>query len=129
MKTRKLKSLTIQYEKREQVTSEDSFKFKLIAIIVAFIIMGIIFTALQINPFSALFSIFSFSLFSPNGIAAVLTRMIPLLLCGVGLAIAYKALFWNIGAEGQILVGAIVAIGIGVFIPGIPDFLLLPLIL
>ena len=91
--------------------------------------MGIIFTALQINPFTALASIFSFALFNPNGFAAVLTRMIPLLLCGVGLAIAYKALFWNIGAEGQLLLGAIIAIGVGVFIPGIPDPLLLPIIL
>jgi simple sugar transport system permease protein len=129
MKTRRYKSLVLEYEKRSQITSEDSFKFKLISIISAFVIMGIIFAALQVNPFSALFSIFSFSLFNPYGLAAVVTRMIPLLLCGVGLAIAYRALFWNIGAEGQLLVGAIVAIGIGVFIPGIPDFLLLPLIL
>jgi len=123
------KSLFIEYEKRQQITSEESVKYKLISLFVAFFIMGIIFAALQVNPFIALGSIFSFSLFNPNGFAAVLTRMIPLLLCGVGLAIAYKALFWNIGAEGQLLLGAIIAIGIGVFVPGIPDPLLLPMIL
>ncbi len=123
------KSIFLEYKKRQQITSEDSVKYKLISLIVAFFIMGIIFAALQINPFTALASIFSFSLFNPSGFAAVLTRMIPLLLCGVGLAIAYKALFWNIGAEGQLLLGAIAAIGIGVFVPGIPDPLLLPIIL
>ena len=129
MKTKRFKSFTIAYEKRTQITSEDSFKFKIISLIIAFVIMGIIFASLQVNPFSALYSIFSFSVFNPYGLAAVITRMIPLLLIGVGLSIAYKALFWNIGAEGQLLVGAIVAIGVGVFIPGIPDFILLPLIL
>lgn len=123
------KSFTIEYEKREQLSSEDSFKFKVISLIAAFLIMGIIFAVLQINPFTAIFSIFSFSLFNPNGIANVIMRMIPLLLCGLGLAIAYKAVFWNIGAEGQLLVGAVVAIGIGVFVQGIPDFLILPFIL
>jgi simple sugar transport system permease protein len=129
MKTKRFKSLTIEYEKRSQISSEDSFKYKIFSLITAFLIMGIIFAALKVNPFSALLSIFSFSVFNPYGLAAVVTRMIPLLLCGVGLSIAYKALFWNIGAEGQLLVGAIVAIGVGVYIPGIPDFLLLPLIL
>ena len=88
MKIRIFKNLNIKYEKREQFSSEDSFKFKLISLITAFLIMGIIFAAFQINPFTAIFSIFSFSLFNPYGIANVIMRMIPLLLCGVGLAIA-----------------------------------------
>jgi len=40
---------------------------------------------------------------------------IPLILSGVGLAIAYKANVWNIGAEGQILAGALAASGVALF--------------
>ena len=40
---------------------------------------------------------------------------IPLILSGVGLAIAYKANIWNIGAEGQILAGALAASGMALF--------------
>jgi simple sugar transport system permease protein len=129
LKIKIYRNLYVEYEKRQQLTSEESAKYKMISLIVAFFIMSIIFAALGVNPFTALGSIFSFSLFNPSGIAAVITRMIPLLLCGVGLAIAYKALFWNIGAEGQLLLGATLAIGIGVFTPGIPETLLLPIIL
>ncbi len=50
---------------------------------------------------------------------------IPLLLCGVGLTIAFRAVFWNIGAEGQLLLGAVAATGVGLF-SGLPEALLLP---
>jgi general nucleoside transport system permease protein len=39
----------------------------------------------------------------------VLLKSIPLILCGVGLAICYRANVWNIGAEGQLIIGAICA--------------------
>jgi len=41
---------------------------------------------------------------------------IPLILCGVGLAIAYKAGVWNIGSEGQILAGAAAAAGLSLYV-------------
>jgi len=121
--------LTIEYEKRQEITLEQSLKLTTMALVTAFIIMGIIFAGFGVNPFLAIFSIFAWSLFTPAGFTSTLTRMIPLLLCGVGLAIAFRALFWNIGAEGQLLMGAIAATGIALFVPGIPDFLLLPTIL
>ncbi|MHA1859823.1 MAG: ABC transporter permease, partial [Candidatus Asgardarchaeia archaeon] len=55
-----------------------------------------------------------------------ITRMIPLLLCGAGLAIALRASFWNIGAEGQLLMGAIAATWVALFVNGIPEPLVLP---
>ncbi len=59
--------------------------------------------------------ILSGSLGSRFGITETVRRAIPLLLCGVGLTIAFRALFWNIGAEGQLLMGAIAASGIALF--------------
>jgi general nucleoside transport system permease protein len=44
-----------------------------------------------------------------KSISEVLLKSIPLILCGVGLAICYRANVWNIGAEGQLLIGAICA--------------------
>ena len=62
---------------------------------------------------------------SKLGLAETVRRAIPLLLCGVGLTIAFRALFWNIGAEGQLLLGAVAAAGVALF-SGLPDVLLLP---
>ncbi|MEZ4607311.1 MAG: hypothetical protein R2865_11070 [Deinococcales bacterium] len=50
-----------------------------------------------------------------RGFSEVLRKSIPLLLCGVGLVLAFKAQFWNIGAEGQILAGAVAASGVALF--------------
>jgi general nucleoside transport system permease protein len=44
-----------------------------------------------------------------KSISEVLLKSIPLILCGVGLSICYRANVWNIGAEGQLIFGAICA--------------------
>ncbi|MGI8747873.1 MAG: ABC transporter permease, partial [Deinococcus sp.] len=60
---------------------------------------------------------FSGTLLDPQGRAEVLRRATPLLLTGVGLTLAFRAQFFNIGAEGQIRVGAMVAGGVALFTP------------
>ena len=120
--------VTIEYEKRQEITMELTLKITLAALLVSFIIMSFIFLAYGVNPLFAFFSIFSWAYFTPGGFAATIARTIPLLLCGVGLVIAFKALFWNIGAEGQLLMGAVAATWVALFLPGVPDFLMLPTI-
>ena len=45
--------------------------------------------------------------------AATLRVFVPLLLCGAGVALAFRAGLWNIGAEGQLVVGALAAVAAG----------------
>ncbi len=47
------------------------------------------------------------------GLAELALKATPLLLCAVGIAIAVRANVWNIGAEGQLTMGAIAGGGIG----------------
>ncbi len=65
------------------------------------------------NPVFALQKIFVGSFGSIFGIKETITKAIPLILIGSGLALAFRAGFWNIGAEGQLLCGAIFATYIG----------------
>lgn len=53
----------------------------------------------------------------------------PLLLTGLAVAFAFRAKFWNIGAEGQLLAGALTATVLGVSLDGIPGILVLPVVL
>jgi simple sugar transport system permease protein len=53
----------------------------------------------------------------------------PLLLTGLAVAFAFRAKFWNIGAEGQLLAGALTATVLGVNMGGVPAFLVLPIII
>jgi len=53
----------------------------------------------------------------------------PLLLTGLAVAFAFRAKFWNIGAEGQLLAGALTATALGVSLGGVPQPLVLPIII
>ncbi|AIQ11867.1 ABC transporter permease [Paenibacillus durus] len=56
------------------------------------------------------------------GITETLVKAIPLLLCGLGIAVAYRISVWNIGAEGQLIVGAIAATAVTIYFPNLSGF-------
>ena len=66
--------------------------------------------------------------FTSRGLAHTTILSAPLILVGLGAAIAVKLRFWNIGVEGQLWCGALAATGIAIFDAG-PDGLRLPLML
>lgn len=55
-----------------------------------------------------------------------LVQATPLLLTGLAVALAFKAGVWNIGAEGQLHVGALAGVALAVSLPGAPALVLLP---
>ncbi len=76
---------------------------------VAFTILSgfLLFAALGKDPVEALFTFFVAPLNSVRGWTEVAVKMTPLLLCAAGLVVCFKANVWNIGAEGQLIAGAI----------------------
>jgi simple sugar transport system permease protein len=58
-----------------------------------------------------------------------LTRATPLILTGLAAAVAFRAKLWNIGAEGQLYMGALVAVMLGGGALNLPAWLLLPTVL
>ena len=81
---------------------------------------------IEISSIYEEFIIFTF--FNAAGISAVIVESIPLVLVGLGAAMAFRVNFWNIGIEGQMFLGAIGASIIALFNIG-PEFLRLPLML
>jgi simple sugar transport system permease protein len=69
-------------------------------------------------PFKAYAALWEGSLGSPNGRVSTLVQAAPLILAGLGVGLAFKAGLFNIGGEGQFLVGAISAIAVGVALEG-----------
>jgi len=59
------------------------------------------------------------------GLSETLVKAIPLMLCSFGIAIAFKMVIWNIGAEGQLLLGALAATGIALTFPDLPSVVLI----
>jgi len=58
-----------------------------------------------------------------------LTRATPLILTGLAAAIAFRAKLWNIGAEGQLYLGALAAVAVGTGAIDAPPMVLVPLVL
>jgi len=88
------------------------------------VVMGLVFAASGKNPLVGILGIFQSGFFSSYGIGETLARALPLTLVGTGLAVAFRGKFWNIGAEGQILAGAMGATFVGLTFTGLPGWLL-----
>jgi len=88
----------------------------------------IVFTALGRNPVAAFDAFFIAPVATRYGIAELLLKASPLMLIGSGLAIGYRANVWNIGAEGQLTLGALAGGGIALAVgeADVPSALLLP---
>jgi len=67
----------------------------------------LLFALLGKAPMAALQVFFVEPLKSARGVTEILLKATPLILCAVGLALCFRANVWNIGAEGQLIVGAI----------------------
>ena len=65
---------------------------------------------------------------STFAISEMLTRATPLMFTGLAAALAFRARLWNIGAEGQLYLGAMAAVAIGAGVIDAPAFVLVPLI-
>lgn len=72
------------------------------------------------DPRAAFVSIIDGAFGSRNAFAEVLVKSSPLLLAGLGTAFAFRCQVWNIGAEGQLLIGALAASLVALFLPGLP---------
>jgi simple sugar transport system permease protein len=86
----------------------------------------VLFLALGQKPGAALHAFFVAPLNSLNGLAELLLKAAPLVLIAQGLAIGFRANVWNIGAEGQLVLGAIAAGGLAIAFDGTASVWLLP---
>lgn len=80
-----------------------------VAAFAALVFCGIFFAVTGRDPFEVYYAMFSGALGSEYGISETIVKMIPLAMCGLGIAIAFRMQIWNIGAEGQFYMGACAA--------------------
>jgi ABC-type uncharacterized transport system permease subunit len=81
------------------------------------------------NPWSAYQEMAVGALGSTYAIEQTLTKTIPLLMSGLGVSLAFTAGLWNVGAEGQMAVGAIAATWLALRSEGQPAALIVPVVL
>ncbi len=96
-----------------------SVSVPLLSIILALLIGAIILLLSGANPLTAYAALFQGALGSPEAIGRTLEKTTPLIFGGLAVAFAFQAGLFNIGGQGQLLVGAIVAAYIGFAIEGL----------
>lgn len=101
----------------------------LLIVLGAFALGALLILLIGANPIQAYQALFHAAFGSVNGFAETMVKACPLLLAGLGIAVAYRAKFWNIGAEGQIYAGGITAAAVGIYVKGLPPAIHLPLTL
>jgi len=92
----------------------------------AVVVIGfVLFSAMGKNPWQALYVFFIDPVNTPYKAGELLLKASPIMLCAVGLSIGYRANVWNIGAEGQLIMGAIFGGGVALAFQGTESHLVL----
>jgi ABC-type uncharacterized transport system permease subunit len=119
----------VRLETRGGVSRAWSLLSPVVAIVLTLISGVVIFSAMGVDPLLALYTYFIQPVSTAFGVTELLVKATPLVLIGIGLAIGFRANVWNIGAEGQFTIGAIVGGGIAIAFHESETFLLLPVVL
>lgn len=128
---KKLKLSSIDFQKiRESEKLKESYRTLVIALslCLALTISGLILLVTDSSPIDVFSSIVKGSFGSKASIVMTLNHTAPILLVATGAVIAGRADLLNIGQEGQMIIGAIFAVAVGLYMPG-PRWVVLPLIL
>ena len=100
-----------------------------VAVLLALLIGAILLLLSGANPIQAYAALFEGAFGSITAIGRTLEKATPLIFSGLAVAFAFKGGLFNIGAQGQLLFGAITAAAIGFGIQGLPAIIHIPLAL
>ena len=120
----------IVLEKRPQPSKAWSYATPLVAVLATMVSGGLLFAILGKNPVQAIGTIFWEPLFGEFAFyyrPQLLVKGAPLVLIAIGLSLGFRAGIWNIGAEGQYIMGAIFGAGAGLAFYPLNAWYILPI--
>jgi simple sugar transport system permease protein len=120
----------IALEKRPEPSSAFSLAAPVLAVLATMVFGGLLFALLGKDPLEAIRTIFWEPLFGEFAFfyrPQLLIKGAPLVLIAIGLSLGFKAGIWNIGAEGQYIMGALFGAGVGLFFYPTESVLVFPL--
>lgn len=115
-----------------QATLGELFFIPIVAVVLALLLSALIMLATSVAPENIAKSFVALAYGSVGSLTAVsetLTSTIPLVLSGLGIGLAFRAGLFNIGAEGQIVIGGLAAVIASFAITGLPFYVHMPLVL
>ena len=118
--------ITFRLEEREHRSLRRQFITPFIAVFIALLISSFFILLAGANPLDSYKELFIGSFGSKNAVAETLSRATPIILTGLAASIAFRARFWNIGAEGQLYAGALAVTFFGTGIIELPAIIMIP---
>ena len=97
----------IRITKRDNLSRKNEFLITLLAIVLSIVFAGIILVIFGLNPFEIFKEIILGSVGTGLRVKQTIVKAVPLIITSMGIIVAFKMKFWNIGAEGQITMGAL----------------------
>ncbi|MDD4715308.1 MAG: ABC transporter permease [Oscillospiraceae bacterium] len=97
------------------------------SVVAALAAAALLMAALGYNPFLVYYNMVAGSFGTAYRLQATIHKVIPLLVLSLGIAVAFKMKFWNIGAEGQMAMGGFGAAYAALKYGALPPYILLPL--
>jgi len=122
--------MRLTFEKRKSVSKKAILLVPVFSFIVSLLLTGILLLIFGTNPLRTFAGMFRGAFGSWINFTETLVKAIPLMLTGLGVTIAFRLRFWNIGAEGQLTFGGVAATWVALFwSPFLPPWLLLPMVI
>ncbi|MBU3143706.1 ABC transporter permease [Clostridium sp. CF012] len=115
----------VRFVKRDEISKGKSVTIRIASVILALLVFSIVIILMSKNPIDVYASMIKGAFGSPYSIRETIKLAIPLCIAGLGIAVAFKMHFWNIGAEGQIIMGAFAASVFALKFPTMPKPILL----
>lgn len=100
----------------------------LLAVLVSLVIGALIIIAVGESPVTAYLALLDGAFGSADAITSTMVRQVPMLLTGLGYAVAFQSGLINLGAEGQLYMGAFAA-GVAGYLIDLPPFLMIPYVM
>ena len=121
--------MRIELHKRPIQSKALAFASPLLALALTILAGLIMFSILGKDPFKAIYTYFIYPVSDPWLREQIIVKATPLILIAVGLSVCFRSSNWNIGAEGQYLIGGMFGAMIPVYFNEWSSFATLPLIL
>ena len=117
----------LKIEKRTSLPPLKKAFYTLIAILCAIVASGLMVALLGQDPFNMFAKLIEGSLGTEYRLIQTINKTIPLIILSLGISVAFKMKFWNIGAEGQFYMGGFGATLVAFKCPNLPLPALLPM--
>lgn len=111
------------------LASSGTARISLAAVLITVGFTSALFLLAGADPIAGYWQYLVLPLTTQFGVLEVLVAATPIMLTGAAVALAFRSGFWNIGAEGQLLAGAVAAAFIGPLVGDLPAWLAIPLMI